>query len=63
MSLSKAIEILDRYNKWRRDMSYCKVEMNSPVEIGKAIDVVVDYYKEQKELMNTEENNKGKGSV
>ena len=50
MTLSKAIEILEAHNKWRRGMSCRKVAMNSPAEISIAIDVVIAHYKEQEEL-------------
>ena len=48
MSLSKAIEILDEYNWWRR--SKIISTMIDPTELGIAIDVIVEHYKEQEEL-------------
>ena len=48
MSLSEAIQILDKYNRWRRGKIISS--MIDPEEIGKAIDVIVEHYKEQKEL-------------
>ena len=60
MSLSKAIEILDEHNRWRRNSIISA--MIDPKELGKAIDVVVEHYKKQKELMNTEEDSIRKGA-
>ena len=48
MSLSKAIEILDKYNRWRRGKIISA--MIEPIELGIAIDVIVENYKEQEEL-------------
>lgn len=47
MELQKAIEILENYNKWRRDDEGDYIQQ-SPKEIGIAIDVVVDYFKNRK---------------
>ena len=39
MKLEKVIEILEKHQEWRRDQNVPpKVEMQSPIEIGAAID-------------------------
>ena len=48
MNLSEAIGILDKYNRWRRGRIISA--MIDPSELGIAIDVVVEHYKEQEEL-------------
>ena len=43
MKLQKAIEVLIKYNKWRRGKIS---EPLHPHRIGKAIDTVIEHYKE-----------------
>ena len=40
MTTKQAISILKKYNKWRR--GDCDTKMQSPAQIGLAIDVVVE---------------------
>lgn len=46
MKLKRAIEILEKFNQWRQGEDN---EMEHPAKVGKAIDTVVDFYKEQTE--------------
>lgn len=51
MTIKKAIEILEKHNKWRRDNSVPnKNTMADPTELGIAIDTVVDYIKTVKNI-------------
>lgn len=43
MKLSKAIEILEKHNHWRRAEVDCK--MVNPKELGIAIDTILEYCK------------------
>lgn len=43
MKLSKAIEILEKHNKWRRGND--DYEMANPKELGIAIETVIKYCK------------------
>jgi hypothetical protein len=47
MNITEAIEILEIYNKWRRDDSEMNLTL-TPKQIGIAIDVVVNYFKTKK---------------
>lgn len=42
MTLQKAIELLERYNRWRKGAD---VQMPLPNEISEAIDTVINHYK------------------
>lgn len=54
MKLKKAVEILEKHNKWRRDNSIpSKYEMANPKELGIAIDTVVQFIKEDLKDINT----------
>lgn len=39
-----AVKLLKRHNEWRRG---AKMEMISVIEVGKAIDTVIDYIEQQ----------------
>lgn len=43
MKLTKAIEIVEKHNKWRRANE--DLEMVNPTELGKAIDTLLEYCK------------------
>ena len=46
MELERVIEILEKHQKWRRDKNVPpKTEMQSPIEIGKAIDYALSKLK------------------
>ena len=50
MKLSEALIILEQYNNWRRDNSIPlpnKYEMPDPKQIGMAIDVILEYHKNE----------------
>lgn len=58
MELSKAIQVLENYNKWRRENTYFnveprKLEQPNPTEIGCAIDEVVKHYKQESKVIFT----------
>lgn len=42
MTLQKAIELLERYNRWRKGAD---VQMPLPSKISEAIDTVINHYK------------------
>lgn len=42
--LKAAVKLLKRHNEWRRG---AKMEMISVIEVGKAIDTVIDYIEQQ----------------
>ena len=42
MTKEEAIDILERHNKWRRGAN---IPMENPKEIGQAIDLIVNDYK------------------
>jgi hypothetical protein len=46
MELERVIEILEKHQKWRRDKNVPpKTEMQSPIEIGTAIDFAISELK------------------
>jgi len=46
MELERVIEILEKHQKWRRDKNVPpKTEMQSPIEIGAAIDYAISELK------------------
>ena len=45
MTLRDAVDILKHNNLWRRDNDD-KYEMPDPTELGKAIDVIIEYFEE-----------------
>ena len=46
MKLERVIEILEKHQKWRRDKNVPpKTEMQSPIEIGTAIDYAISELK------------------
>lgn len=47
MTISQAIEILRYFNAWRRD-NEGEMQQPDPKEVGMAIDVVTEYYKQEK---------------
>lgn len=49
MTIKQAIELLEAFNKWRRG---AEIEMPNPKEIGQALDIVIDNYKNCKYNQN-----------
>ena len=48
--LRKAVEILKKHNVWRRyngPIDEAPMEMENPKELGKAIDLIVNYLEEE----------------
>ena len=49
MELSKAIQILEQHNKWRRDRNDIKsIPMVNATQLGISIDTVVNEFKNRK---------------
>lgn len=49
--MAKAVEVLEAHNKWRRDKNVPNSQpMQDPKELGKAIDIAVDFIKTYMEL-------------
>lgn len=46
MNLKEAIEILEKYQLWRRDTDEVGYKMPSPSELGIAIDLILEKVKE-----------------
>ena len=44
MEIKKAVEILENHNKWRRDNDNI-YPSTSPIQLGLAIDTIVDHFK------------------
>lgn len=45
MKLKEAIKILDIHNRWRRGAD---IKMQNPTRLGKAIDIILEYLKKEK---------------
>ena len=45
MNIKEAVELLKKYNLWRRDNNQVH-EMPNPTQIGIAIDAVTEYFEE-----------------
>lgn len=52
MTLPEAIQILKTHNEWRRGGSL-EFVMVDPVELGKAIDLIINDYEKREENDNT----------
>ena len=46
MKLKKAISIVEKYQLWRRDTEDKGYEMPNPTELGIAIDVILNVFKD-----------------
>ena len=45
MKLKKALKILKRHNKWRRSENIPNIPMENPIQLGIAIDTILEKLK------------------